>query len=179
MIVENADLIFARETLRSFMDSVALARALQDLNPRPYSLTVAQRAAFDTAVISWCILFGSDHAERQTLHWKNMFEADAFRAELLTALGMPLDQWRAYRQDVVDYRNELAAHRDLNPKTRFHPNFDTALSAANFYHERLREKVLAETGKQTEGGTLIEQFELRLKIFTEQMSAAAAALKDH
>lgn len=177
MIVERADLVFARETLRSFMDTVALSRAIGSAEGHPYALTVAQRAAFDTAVISWCILFGSDHAEQQKIHWKNMFEVDGFRDGLVKAVGMTLDDWRGYRQGLVDYRNELAAHRDLDPKTRFHPNFDTALRAADFYHEQLRKKVTAETGRDTEGGTLIEQFEDRLSRFTDQMARAVAALK--
>jgi hypothetical protein len=177
MIVEHANLSFARETLRSFMDSVALSRAIQSLKEHPYSFTVAQRAAFDTAVISWCILFGSDNAEQQQIHWKSMFEVDSFRGGLLKAVGMSLEDWRTYRQTVVDYRNELAAHRDLDPKTRFHPNFDTALLAADFYHERLREKVAAEASLKTEGGTLMEQFKDRLDVFTKQMVVAAAAVK--
>lgn len=178
MIVENADLSFARETLRSFMDSVALARALHDITPRPYSLTVAQRAAFDTAVISWCILFGSHHAENQALHWKNMFDADQFRAGLVEALGISLEEWRAYRQDVVDYRNELAAHRDLNPKTRFHPNFDKAIIAADLYYHWLCQKVLVTIGADTEGDTLIQQLEHRLEVFTRQMRVAAEVVSD-
>lgn len=178
MIVENADLAFARETLRSFMDTVALSRAIQSFEHHPYAFTVAQRAAFDTAVITWCILFGSDNADQQKIHWKNMFEVDQFRDGLLKATQMSLDEWRAYRRGVVDYRNELAAHRDLDPKTRFHPNFDTALLAADFYHECLREKVAVETGRQTEGGSLMEQFKDRLDVFAKQMARGAEALEE-
>ena len=172
MIIERADLVFARETLRSFMDTAALSRAIQEIPDHPYAFTVAQRTAFDTAVISWCILFGSDHAEQQQIHWKNMFDVEEFRERLLPGVGMNLDEWRAYRQGLVDYRNELAAHRDLNPKTRFHPNFHTALRAADAYYAQLREKVLAETGKEIGGRSLIEEFEDRLRKFREQMSAA-------
>lgn len=176
MIVEHADLSFARETLRSFIDSVALSRAIQQFEKHAYSLTVAQRATFDVAVISWCILFGSDNAEQQQIHWKTMFDVAPFRDGLLKALGMSLEEWRAYRQPLVDYRNELAAHRDLNPKTRFHPNFDAALVAADFYHERLREKVAAATGRETDGGSLMEQFQDRLALFSRDMEIAVAAL---
>ena len=83
---------------------------------------------------------------------------------------MSLEKWRAYRQDVVGYRNELAAHRDLDPRTRFHPNFDTALLAADFYHERLREEAAAAPGRRTEGGTLMEQFKDRLDVFAREMA---------
>lgn len=172
MIVKNADLSFARETLRSFVDAVALTRALRELSPDPYSFKVAQAASFDIAVISWCILFGSDNAEQQKLHWKNMFDENAFRGGLLDALSLTLDEWRTYRKTVVDYRNELAAHRDLNPETKYHPNFDKALLAADFYHERLREKIKVQIGADTEGGTLLEQFEERHDLFLKQMGQA-------
>jgi len=172
MVIDRADLVFARETLRSFMDAVALSRAIEAIPDHPYALTVAQRAAFDTAVISWCILFGSDRAEQQQIHWKNMFAIDEFRERLLQSVGMSLENWRTYRQGLVDYRNELAAHRDLNPRTRFHPNFDTALRAADSYYARLREKTLAETGREIGGRSLMEEFENRLTIFGEQLSPA-------
>lgn len=177
MIVPNADLTFARETLRSFMDAVALTRALSTLKPEPYSFRVAQNAAFDTAVINWCILFGSDHADHQKIHWKNLFETNAFRDGLLGAVRMTRDEFQAYQKMVVDYRNELAAHRDLNPDTTHHPNFETALVAADFYHERLREKIKSETGAATDGGTLLDQFGERSKLFADQMGKALKALK--
>lgn len=178
MIIERADLVFARETLQSFMDTAALSRVIRAIPDHPHAFTVAQRAAFDTAVISWCILFGSDHAEQQQIHWKNMFDVEDFRERLLQAVGMSLDDWRAYRQGLVDYRNELAAHRDLNPRTRFHPNFDTALRAADAYYAQLREKTLAETGREIGGRSLMEEFEARLVMFRDQMSAAIARLPD-
>jgi hypothetical protein len=177
MIFDNADLAFARDTLRSFIDSVALSRAIRGLEEHAYSFTVAQIAAFDTAAISWCILFGSDNAEQQRLHWKNMFAPDPFREGLLHSVGMTLDDWTAYRQGVVDYRNELAVHRDLDPTTRFHPNFDKALLAADFYHQRLCDKIAAQTGLQTDGGALIEQYTDRLDLFTQQMAVAVASVK--
>lgn len=177
MVVKNAHLSFARETLRTFMDAVAQLRAISAVKDHPYFLTVAQRNAFDTAVISWCILFGSDHADRQEIHWKNMFENDSFRTGLVQTLDMPLDAWVAYRKSLVDYRNELAAHRDLNPESKFHPSFDQALIAADFYEQQLRVKIEAETGTATVGPSLLEEFKATLALFTRQAAAASAALK--
>lgn len=177
MIVPNADLKFAHETLRSFMDAVALTRAIATLDHPPYSLRVARNAAFDVAVIGWCILFGSDHADHQPIHWKNMFNVDRFRDGLVAALGVSLDEWRAYRKGVVDYRNELAAHRDLSPDTTHHPNLDAALAAADFYYERLRERFAAEMGAKVDGGTLMEEFKDRLDVFTRDMAKALDGMK--
>lgn len=176
MVVENAHLSFARETLRTFMDAVAQARAISGVKDHPHFLTVAQRNAYDTAINAWCILFGSDHADNQQIHWKNMFDNDPFRAGLRTSLGMSQDQWVAYRQPLVDYRNELSAHRDLNPKSRVHPSLDTALLAANFYDEQLRVKIENETGRRTVGPSLLEEFEERLAVFTDQAVTASAAI---
>lgn len=176
MVVENAHLSFARETLRTFMDAVALMRAINAVEDRRYFLTVAQRNAYDTAIISWCILFGSDHADHQQIHWKNMFDNDPFRADLLRSLSISQEEWAAYRKLLVDYRNELTAHRDLNPVTRFHPSFDTALLAANFFDEQLRAKIEKETGRKTFGPPLLDEFEVRLQLFTDQAAKASVAM---
>ena len=176
MIVENAHLSFARETLRTFIDAVAQMRAIIAVPDHPYFLTVAQRNAYDTAINSWCILFGSDHADRQQIHWKNMFDNAPFRAGLLQSLNMSQEAWVTYRKLLVDYRNELTAHRDLNPVTRHHPSFDTALKAANFFDEQLRVKVELEAGKKTDGPSLLDEFEERLRAFNDQAAKASAAM---
>ena len=178
MIIKDADLVFARETLRSIVDAVALTRALRVLgDDPPLALRIARNNAFDVAATSWCILFGSDHAEHQALHWKNLFpDTDAFRQGLPKALGMSMDDWRACRKTVVDYRDEHAAHRDLDPDTTHYPNFDTALTAADFYHERLCELAKERLGRDTDGPSLMDQFEDRLGVCTKQMAAAMAAI---
>ena len=175
-IPENSNLWFARDTLRDFVDAVALARTIAEHDRHGYSFTIAQRAAFNEAVSAWCILFGSDHVEHQPIHWKNQFEVDRFRAELLEHVGLSFDGWREYRAKVVDYRNDLVAHRALRPRPGFHPNFDTALLAADYYHERLREKVAA-AGGELGGPTLMIQFGDRLGLCQRQMAVAIAAVK--
>ncbi|THD77998.1 MAG: hypothetical protein E7812_12470 [Phenylobacterium sp.] len=89
---------------------------------------------------------------------------------------MSLDDWRAYWKTMVDYRDEHAAHRDLNPDTTHYPNFDAALAAADFYHERLCELTKERTGKDTDGPSLMDQYKDRQEICTKQMSAALAAI---
>lgn len=168
MIVPHADLKFAHQTLNSFLECVALSRVVQELQHPPATLRIGGNAAFDTAVISWCVLFGSDHIDHQRLHWKNMFEPNAFRDGLLASLGMPLDDWRAYRKTVVDYRNDLSAHRSLNPKPEFHPNFDHGIAAADFYYECLRQRFVAEMGRPVAGGPFTEEFDKRLASLREE-----------
>ncbi|MDO8902341.1 MAG: hypothetical protein Q7V15_13420 [Phenylobacterium sp.] len=171
MIVSNADIKFARNTLRSFVENVALSRALLSIEKPPYALRLAQGSAFDIAAIEWCILFGSDHARLQHIHWKNMFDEDRFRDGLLEFLTISKTEWKSYRQNLVNYRNELAAHRDLDPVTGSYPSFETGLSAAAFYNEKLVE--LANTrGVSLSGPTLMEHFEVRAAEFREWASSA-------
>jgi hypothetical protein len=176
MVVENADVSFARDTLRAFVDALALTRALQAVGDLPYPFLVAQGAAFDTAAIGWCVLFGSHDARQQPMHWKNMFDKDSFRAALLKALGLSLEDWTAYRRGLVDYRNEIAAHRDLDPATRHFPNFDLALEAAEVYHGHLR-ALAAGRGINMEGPGLTAEYEERLGVFTKAMAAGVAAAR--
>jgi len=170
MVVQDADITFARNTLRSFVENVALARALHSIEQPPYALRLAQGSAFDIAAIEWCILFGSDDPHHQHLHWKNIFDEDLFRAGLMEVLDMSIEDWATYRRNLVNYRNELAAHRDLNPATRNYPNFDTAIRAAAFYHEQLVEFAAAR-GVVMEGPGLMEHFETRAAEFGEWASS--------
>jgi hypothetical protein len=177
MIIPNADLSFARETLRDFIDALALSRAIHAHERHGYALTIAQRCAYDRAVTAWAILFGSDHEEHQQLHWKHMFDVDAFRDGLLAATGDTRDQWRNYWNTLLDYRNELAAHRDLNPNAKVHPNLDKALIAADFYAGRLEEKIRAETGIGAGITNLTEQYDDRHQLCLRQVAVMVEALR--
>lgn len=172
MVVQGADITFARNTLTSFVENVALARALQSLEQPPYALRLAQGSAFDIAAIEWCILFGSDDTHHQHLHWKNIFNEDRFRAGLMEALEISIDDWATYWRELVNYRNELAAYRDLNPVTRNYPNFDIAIKVAAFYHEQLVEFADAR-GVTMQGPGLIEHFETCAAEFREWASSVS------
>jgi hypothetical protein len=178
MVIKDADLVFARETLGAVVDAVALTRALRALGDHPpLALRIARNNALDVAATNWCILFGSDHPKHQALHGKNLFpDTDAFRDGLLKALGMSSDEWSAYWKTVVDYRDEHAAHRDLDPDTTHYPNFDAALAAADFYHDRLCDLAKERLGRDTDGPSLMDQFKERLGICTKQMAAALPAI---
>lgn len=176
MIIPNADLSFARETLRDFIDALALSRAIRAHQPHGYALAIAQRCAYDRAVVTWAILFGSDHEEHQQLHWKRMFDEASFRDGLLAATGGGLDEWRAYWSALKDYRDELAAHRDLNPATRVHPNLDLALIAAEYYAHQLEGLVKSRTGIDAGIANLSEHYEERYRLCTAQVGEMVRGL---
>jgi hypothetical protein len=94
-------LIDTYDVLVTLVRTIRLRRALQDTNPKPH-LTfwiVINNSLFDTAVLDWCKLFGSDKEERQPTHWKNVVarpDQDAFRAELLRAVGVSRPEWESY-----------------------------------------------------------------------------------
>jgi|GEM_PF-5597589 len=67
-----------------------------------------------------------------------MFDPDTFRAGLLDALKMSRDEFNAYRETIKVYRDENAAHRDLDPKSEVYPNLDAALECCFFYFDQLR-----------------------------------------
>jgi hypothetical protein len=140
MIFEDADLKFANDTLEDFFASVALSRAINERQNNDYALRTAQRAALDDAVVKWSILFGSDHQDHQPIHWKNLFDANDFRSGLLLHVGLSEADWRTYRDGLVTYRNDVAAHRSLAPRPTNYPMFDLALAAADFYHSKLQQK---------------------------------------
>jgi len=91
----------------------------------------------DLAAIQWCMVSGSD--ENDT-HWKRVVlkdQHDAVRSDMLKAIKLDADGWKAYWSSVVDCRNQLAAHRDLQAKVMSFPHYDPALAAADFMYTRL------------------------------------------
>lgn len=175
MIVPDADLKFARNALIFFTQNAALARAVKATQQSPLMWRLMQGNALDAWVLNWCVLFGSDNSNNQPLHWKNMFEPNAFRAGLHAALSIKPDEWVAYRNEVVDYRNELAAHRDLNPSTVRYPFCDIALEAAAYYADQLMPRLVERGIDPIVLVDLQDHFRICLERFGEQ---AAECMSD-
>lgn len=92
----------------------------------------------DSAVIEWCKVFGS--WDEQT-HWTRALrkeDHDQVRTDLHFALGLNSKGWEAYRETIVEYRNQLIAHHDLDATVAAHPRFDLGLIAATFIFDQLR-----------------------------------------
>lgn len=96
------------------------------------------------AIINWCMVFGADGCNQT--HWKNLAPADTtnlvddFRKKCLASLQMTRRQWDAYWKEVTTFRNEYAAHRQIDSRQPV-PILDTALKIAHFYDNWIREVI--------------------------------------
>ena len=152
-VAPNREIVVATVHLfAAVVRNIHLKRVLHAVDPNP-NLTfwrLIYGDLMDLAVIDWCKLFGSDDKESQPSHWKNMIpEAahDDFRRGLWQHLGITKDQWQIYRQDVVDFRNNYAAHfsppwlqRDEEEASGLeykYPDFSIALEAVYYYYSKL------------------------------------------
>jgi len=133
----------AVDVLVGFVRSVHLRRALSAVDPSPKLnfWRVIFGHCTDMAAIEWCKLFGSDDAQYQPVHWKNLIspaQHDNFRTDLLVALDKTQSEWLDYRVAVKLYRDTHAAHRDIRPHSaKRYPDYTPALEAAYFYWDRL------------------------------------------
>lgn len=130
------------EILASLIRNIALKRALHRANDSPH-LTfwrLIHGNQLDVPVLEWCKLFGSDDAERQPIHWKNVAtEQEAFRTRLLAELGVDVGRWVAYWDEMKKYRDMHVAHHDLRRDSiGFYPELDLALNSAFFYFDYVR-----------------------------------------
>jgi hypothetical protein len=93
------------------------------------------------AAILWCMIFGS-HGDQNQLHWKkisdNMELQNRFREILFHKTDFDEKSWEKYWKDMVYFRNNYAAHREINYK-RPVPKFQKALEVAYAYDEWIRE----------------------------------------
>jgi hypothetical protein len=124
----------------------------------------------DMAVIEWCKLFGSDHGDRQPVHWKNIVPEDgheAFRVGLLAHLKVTKEDWLKYREGVKHYRDNHAAHMSApwlssdrkgkpQPADKY-PELGMALEAAFFYYGVLLAR-LADVGFEHRYPTDIKEY---------------------
>lgn len=134
--------------LQLFAQAVKVKRLIEEvaLDPKVSFWVYTTNVLLNEAVIQWCKVFGS--TEEQT-HWTKSFEQqqrEKIRNELYQHLGMTKNQWREYRATVVDFRNQMAAHHDLDAAIQKYPHFGAALNAADFMYEQLLKQVPDEKG---------------------------------
>lgn len=119
----------------------------------------------DNAAIEWAKVFG---ARDDDTHWTQALPKDQHddaRQGLLVAVKMSKQGWTNYRKSVVDYRNKMAAHHDLDINLEKYPHYDAALQAAYFIYGRLYGLL-----KEDEGGGLPESLERWSKTVAKNMT---------
>ena len=92
----------------------------------------------DAAAIEWSKVFGS---RDEDTHWTKVVPKEQhkdIRAAMLRELNLSQKEWEAYRDSIVDYRNQMVAHHDLDAAVAKYPHYDKALVAAYFMFDRLR-----------------------------------------
>jgi len=97
----------------------------------------------DLAVIDWCKLFGSDDAENEPIHWKNIADdQDSFRSALLSQLAITQEDWETYWQQMKRHRDYNAARHDpRREEITTYPVLDKALESAFFYFEYVQQEI--------------------------------------
>lgn len=94
------------------------------------------------AVILWCNVFGSEGCN--PTHWKRLSEGnsvrlqESFRESLFKQTGFTPATWDTYWREMVDFRNEYVAHRELTYNKPV-PNLDRALEVAYVYDGWIRD----------------------------------------
>ena len=96
------------------------------------------------AVIQWCMVFGADGCN--DTHWKNLSDKDSqnlrdsFRKGLFETTELTPERLDEYWNQMTDFRNRYAAHRDLDFKEPV-PDLSNALKIAFFYDRWIREVI--------------------------------------
>jgi len=169
---------YAIQIIASFVRNVQLKRVLHDVEPDPHLnfWRVIYGNFHDVAVIEWCKLFGSDHAEHQPVHWKSLvpeIQQDEFRDGLLDALSITQEKWVNYWQHMKEHRDNHVAHFNeeyLRPENDPNfPEFDLALKAAYIYYGWILRNML-DSGQRNTYPEDIGDYCLR---FSEQATEAA------
>ncbi|RUP23435.1 MAG: hypothetical protein EKK45_29805 [Curvibacter sp.] len=126
--------------LMSFSQAVHVRRMVAKItvDPKQTFWILVVNTLLSTAAVEWSKVFGS---RSEQTHWTHRIpegEQPAIRDALLQQLTMTPDQWSEYRKTIVDYRDQLVAHHDLNATPKYIPKYDHALVAADFMFTELR-----------------------------------------
>lgn len=177
----HEQLTSALQVLANLVRCVALKRALTAADPEPALnfWRVMHGNLLDVAVLEWCKLFGSDDEEHQQVHWKNVFADQAiFRTGLFAHIGVDQQIWRAYWEQMKNYRDQHVAHLDFNHRDVSHyPDLGLAISSAVYYYSQLIPELRA-FGDARFPEDLAGYYEAFQVQATEIAQIAAASTKD-
>lgn len=125
--------------LINFLQAVHVKRAITELTTRPKQdfWCYLQGLTTDKASIEFAKVF--DSTSDQT-HWTQSFDEslhNKIREKLYAALKISPKGWDTYRKTILDYRNQLAAHHDLDAKVANYPDFTVAVDAAYFMYQEI------------------------------------------
>jgi hypothetical protein len=125
--------------LLHFAQAVKVKRSVEAnaLDPPQTFWVYLQNLMSEKATIEWSKVFGSWDDDT---HWTRAVpkdQHDETRRQLLDVVGMEGKQWKEYRSTIVDYRNQIVAHHDLEANIAKYPHYDAALKAAYFIYGRL------------------------------------------
>lgn len=120
--------------LMVFAQCVKARRMIQDIasDPKQTFWIMTINLLADAAAIEWSKVFGSWDEDT---HWTKFVPKeshDVIRAALRKELGFGEKDWEAYRDTIVEYRNQIVAHHDLGAIIANYPHYDKALVAAYF-----------------------------------------------
>jgi len=124
----------------AFAQSIKVRRMIEGiaLDPKQTFWIMTVNLLADRASLEWSKVFGSWDEDT---HWTRVVpneRHDEVRAALLGELAFTHAEWKAYRNGIVGYRNEMVAHHDLDATIARYPHYDKAIVAANFMFDQLR-----------------------------------------
>lgn len=128
--------------LMRFSQSVLVSRKIVEIaiEPKQTFWIMTLNLLFDAASLEWCKVFGSF---KEGTHWKNLVPKDQHnnvRRGLLDAIEFTESEWEAYHKTIVDFRNQMVAHHDLNATVTRYPEYGPALIASDFIFSELRRR---------------------------------------
>ena len=132
----------------------------REIEPKSTFWTFTIDAHLVRAVIYWCMVFGSEGCN--PTHWKHLSEGNvdylrkSFRQSLFRYTNFTPSTWDTYWREMVNFRNEYVAHRELNynkPVPYLDPSLEVAYVYDGWirdiiYHDVLEEPPLKESGTE-------------------------------
>lgn len=135
-------------SLQDFMQAVKVKRTLHAaaMEPAQVFWHYLMGVMTDKAVIEWCKVFG---LRDDDIHWTQVVpegQREDVRERMYAAVGVDAEGWKKYHGEMLTYRNQCAAHHDLDAKAENFPSFDFAVAAAQFMYAELYSLNDGETG---------------------------------
>lgn len=168
-------LLSAEMNCTSFVNNLALSGATREQMGRGRVLNnfwgQISRNAKDLAILDWCHAFGQ---KRDALYWSKVFpDDDKFRDRLLSTIGVSLEAWEQFWNQMKKYRDKDLAHLELVNISTI-PAMGIAIHSMAFYFAEVQ-AAKKSLGMHCRDKTLYDYLEMAGSSFDRQAALALAA----
>ena len=132
---------------------------IRELNSNFWRVT--SNSSRDYGIIQWCKLFGN---RNESTHWSHFKYIKNFQTDILKKLLIPMNEWQLTHKSILDFRNNNAAHLNINDWYRTIPELVIARQIVFTSYKVLFKNSITDLDLECEFNRVLEDTNLALSL---------------